>query len=157
VTPPPFQWFLDEHRDDVYRFLIAAVGAQEADDCFQETFLSAMRAYPRLRVNSNTRAWVLTIAHRKALDSYRARQRRPLPVAEPPEPRRLPSNGAAKPDAELWSEVRRLPGKQRAAVALRYAGDLSHEEIGLVLGCSEDAARRNLHEGLKKLRSTWKA
>lgn len=155
MTPPPFQWFLNEHRDDVYRFLVASVGAQEADDCFQETFLSAMRAYPRLRANSNTRAWVLTIAHRKALDSHRARQRRPLPVAEPPEPR--PSNGAAEPDAELWSEVRRLPGKQRAAVALRYAGDLSHDEIGRVLGCSEEAARRNLHEGLKKLRSTWEA
>jgi RNA polymerase sigma factor (sigma-70 family) len=149
---------LDEHRDDVYRFLVASVGAQEADDCFQETFLSAMRAYPRLRANSNTRAWVLTIAHRKALDSHRARRRRPLPVAEPPEPRSsrpLLSNGAAEPDAELWSEVRRLPGKQRAAVALRYAGDLSHDEIGRVLGCSEEAARRNLHEGLKKLRSTW--
>ena len=79
-----------------------------------------MRAYPRLRANSNTRAWVLTIAHRKALDSHRARQRRPLPVAEPPGAR--PPNGAAEPDAELWSEVRRLPGKQRAAVALRYAG-----------------------------------
>jgi RNA polymerase sigma factor (sigma-70 family) len=160
VTPPPFQWFLDQHRDDVYRFLVASVGAQEADDCFQETFLSALRAYPRLRVNSNTRAWVLTIAHRKALDSHRARARRPLPVAEPPEPRRsqpLQSNGAAEPDAELWSEVRRLPGKQRAAVALRYAGDLSHDEIGRVLGCSEEAARRNLHEGLKKLRSTWEA
>ena len=155
MTPPPFQWFLNEHRDDVYRFLVASVGAQEADDCFQETFLSAMRAYPRLRANSNTRAWVLTIAHRKALDSHRARQRRPLPVAEPPEP--PPSNGAAEPDAELWSEVRRLPGKQRAAVALRYTGDLSHDEIGRVLGCSEEAARRNLHEGLKKLRSTWEA
>ena len=153
MTPPPFQWFLDQHRDDVYRFLVASVGAQEADDCFQETFLSAMRAYPRLRANSNTRAWVLTIAHRKALDSHRARRRRPLPVAEPPEPR--PSNGAAEPDEELWSEVRRLPGKQRAAVALRYAGDLAHDEIGRVLGCSEEAARRNLHEGLKKLRSTW--
>lgn len=158
MTPPPFQWFLDQHRDDVYRFLVAAVGTQEADDCFQETFLSAMRAYPRLRANSSTRAWVLTIAHRKALDSHRARRRRPLPVAEPPEPRPsgpLLSNGDPEPDAELWSEVRRLPGKQRAAVALRYAGDLSHDEIGRVLGCSEEAARRNLHEGLKKLRSTW--
>jgi RNA polymerase sigma factor (sigma-70 family) len=153
VTPPPFQWFLDQHRDDVYRFLVAAVGAQEADDCFQETFLSAMRAYPRLRANSNTRAWVLTIAHRKALDSHRARGRRPLPVADPPE--RAPANGAAEPDAELWAEVRKLPGKQRAAIALRFAGDLRHDEIGRVLGCSEEAARRNVHEGLKKLRTTW--
>jgi RNA polymerase sigma factor (sigma-70 family) len=153
VTPPPFQWFLDEHRDDVFRFLVASVGRQEADDCFQETFMSAMRAYPRLRRNSNLRAWVLTIAHRKALDSHRARGRRPLPVADPPE--RPVRNGEPEPDAELWSEVRKLPHKQRTAVALRYAGDLSHEEIGRVLGCSEEAARRNVHEGLKKLRSTW--
>jgi RNA polymerase sigma factor (sigma-70 family) len=153
VTPPPFQWFLEEHRDDVYRFLVAAVGRQDADDCFQETFLSAMRAYPRLRANSNTRAWVLTIAHRKALDSHRARGRRPVPMADPPEPR--PANGAAEPDAELWQEVRRLPGKQRAAVALRYAGDLAYEDIGRVLGSTEEAARRNVHEGLKKLRLTW--
>jgi RNA polymerase sigma factor (sigma-70 family) len=155
VTPPPFQWFLEEHRDDVYRFLVAAVGSQEADDCFQETFLSAMRAYPRLRRNSNTRAWVLTIAHRKALDSHRARGRRPVPMADPPEPN--PGNGAAEPDAELWSEVRKLPGRQRAAVALRYAGDLPYEEIGKVLGSSEEAARQNVHEALKKLRTTWKA
>jgi RNA polymerase sigma factor (sigma-70 family) len=138
----------------VYRFLVAAVGRQEADDCFQETFLSAMRAYPRLRPNSNTRAWVLTIAHRKALDSHRARGRRPLPMADPPEPR--PQNGGAEQDGELWREVRKLPGKQRAAVALRYAGDLPYEDIGRVLGSSEEAARRNVHEGLKKLRLTWK-
>ena len=155
MTPPPFQWFLDQHRDDVYRFLVASVGRQEADDCFQETFLSAMRAYPRLRRNSNLRAWVLTIAHRKALDSHRARGRRPLPVADPPE--RPAANGNPEPDAELWLQVRNLPHKQRASVALRYAGDLSHEEIGRVLGCSEEAARRNVHEGLKKLRSTWTA
>jgi RNA polymerase sigma factor (sigma-70 family) len=153
VTPPPFQWFLEEHRDDVYRFLVASVGRQDADDCFQETFLSAMRAYPRLRANSNTRAWVLTIAHRKALDSHRARGRRPLPMAEPPEPRTL--NGVAELDGDLWSEVRKLPGKQRAAVALRYAGDLAYDDIARVLGGSEEAARRNVHEGLKKLRLTW--
>ena len=152
MTPPPFQWFLDEHREDVYRFLVAAVGRQDADDCFQETFLSAMRAYPRLRANSNTRAWVLTIAHRKALDSHRARARRPVPMAEPPE---RAGNGAAERDGELWTEVRKLPAKQRAAIALRYAGDLPHDEIGRVIGCSEEAARRNVHEGLKKLRSTW--
>jgi RNA polymerase sigma factor (sigma-70 family) len=154
VTPPPFQWFLEQHRDDVYRFLVATVGRQEADDCFQETFLSAMRAYPRLRPDSNTRAWVLTIAHRKALDSHRARGRRPLPVADPPD--RAAADGAPEPDAELWNEVRKLPHKQRAAVALRYGGDLPHDQIGRVLGCSEEAARRNVHEGLKKLRLTWK-
>ncbi len=145
--------FLDEHRDQVYRFLVATVGRQEAEDCFQETFLSAMRAYPRLRRNSNLRGWVLTIAHRKALDSHRARKRRPVPAAELPEV--VAEGQDPAPDAELWSEVKGLPGKQRAAVALRFVSDLPHDEIGRVLGCSEEAARRNVHEGLKKLRLSW--
>jgi RNA polymerase sigma factor (sigma-70 family) len=153
VAPPPFQVFLDEHRDHVYRFLVATVGRQEAEDCFQETFLSAMRAYPRLRRNSNLRGWVLTIAHRKALDSHRARKRRPLPSAELPES--VAEGDHQAPDPELWSEVQSLPGKQRAAVALRFVSDLPHDEIGRVLGCSEEAARRNVHEGLKKLRLSW--
>src|SRR6478609_7708042 len=77
---PPFQRFLEEHRDAVWRFLVASVGAHDADDCFQETFVSALRAYPRLRPDSNLRGWVLTIAHRKALDVHRARGRRAVPV-----------------------------------------------------------------------------
>src|SRR6478672_9632183 len=80
---PPFQRFLEEHRDAVWRFLAASVGPHEADDCFQETFIAALRAYPRLRADSNLRGWVRTIAHRKALDSHRARTRRALPVGGP--------------------------------------------------------------------------
>ena len=156
MTPPPFQWFLNEHRDDVYRFLVAAVGAQEADDCFQETFLSAMRAYPRLRMNSNTRAWVLTIAHRKAIDAHRARARRAVPVEEVPE--QAVSGGLGRDgEPELWGAVRGLPDKQRAAVLHRYVNDLAYADIGQVMGCSEDAARRSVHEGLKKLRTVWAA
>ena len=85
MAPPPFQAFLDEHREHVYRFLVACVGRQDADDCFQETFISAMRAYPRLRNGSNLRSWVLTIAHRKAMDNHRARSRRPVPMDALPE------------------------------------------------------------------------
>ena len=95
---PPFQRFLDAQRDDVLRFLIAALGRHDADDAFQETFISALRAYPRLRKDSNLRAWVLTIAHNKALDMHRARARcatpggraRPRPRSpscSPPRPR----------------------------------------------------------------------
>jgi RNA polymerase sigma factor (sigma-70 family) len=149
---PPFQVFLDAHRDHVYRFLVAAVGSQEADDCFQETFLAALRAYPRVRGESNLRAWVLTIAHNKAIDAFRAGQRRPDPVANPPEPR---VDHPPEEDAAVWGSVRALPAKQRAAIVLRFANDLPHAEIGHVIGCSEDAARRNVHEGLEKLRGAW--
>jgi RNA polymerase sigma factor (sigma-70 family) len=151
---PPFQRFLDEHRDDVWRFLVASVGRDAADDCFQETFLAAMRFYPRLRPDSNLRAWVLTIAHRKALDHFRARSRRPLPVADLPE---RPTQADDGRDDEVWERVRGLPGKQRAAVLLRFAGDLSHREVAKALGCSEEAARRSAHEGLQKLRKAYAA
>ncbi|MCW2968213.1 MAG: sigma-70 family polymerase sigma factor [Solirubrobacteraceae bacterium] len=145
----PFQRFLDEHRDSVWRFSVASVGPQEADDVFQETFLAAMRAYPRLRAGSNLQAWVMTIAHRKALDHHRARDRRPFLPGDVPEVASHDPTPGADP---VWERVRALPNRQRAAVTLRYAADLDYAAIGAALGCSADAARRSAHEGIKKLR-----
>jgi RNA polymerase sigma factor (sigma-70 family) len=156
VRLPPFQALLDEHRDDVYRFLVASLGREDADDCFQETFISALRAYPRLRNASNLRSWLFTIAHRKAIDAHRARSRRAVPMGELPEqvaPVDTPLNG----EPEVWGAVRELPTKQRAAVLHRYVNDLAYGDIGQVMGCSEEAARRSVHEGLKKLRTVWAA
>lgn len=147
---PPFQSLLDDHAPEVLAVLRGAVGRADAEDCFQETFLAALRAYPKLGDARNLRGWLLTIAHRKAIDHHRANGRRPLPVAEPAE---LPA-----PDGEpdlgegVWELVGALPPKQRAAVALRYGSDLPHAEIAAALGCSPEAARRSLHEGLEKLR-----
>ena len=154
---PPFQRFLDAERDVVWRFLVSAVGGAEAEDCFQETFIAALRAYPRLRPGSNVRAWVLTIAHRKALDAHRARARRALPLADP----EVAHDGGSSPSAQeqallhdtpLWDAVIQLPTRQRSAVVLRYVADLPHRDIATAIGCSEEAARRSLHEGLTKLR-----
>jgi RNA polymerase sigma factor (sigma-70 family) len=162
-TPlPPFQRFLDTHREEVWRFLVACVGPVDADDCFQETFISALKAYPRLRADSNVRAWVLTIAHRKALDVHRGRAHHALPVAEVAE---VASNNAsgggsgentagapALRDEDLWEAVHELPPRQRSAVLLRFVGDLPHRDVAKAIGCSEEAARRSLYEGLIKLR-----
>lgn len=148
---PPFQTALDEHRDAVARFIVASVGRQEAEDCLQETLLSALRAYPRLRSGSNVRAWLFTIARNKAMDAHRSRRRQAVPVgAAPEEGAEDRYDGGA--DEELWAAVRALPPKQRAAVTLRFVNDLSHREIAAVLDCSDAAARRSLHEGLAKLR-----
>src|SRR3954466_10630629 len=113
MSLPPFQTVMDEHRHSLARFLAATVGPDDADDCLQETLIAALRAYPRLRSDSNVRAWLFTIARNKALDEHRSRARRPVPVAEP-------SGGSSvaladEPDEELWSAVRELPPKQRAA------------------------------------------
>ena len=147
---PPFQRFLESHADDVHRFLVSAVGRTDADDCFQETFLSALRAWPTLRSTSNLRGWVFTIAARKAVDAHRARGRRPVPVEVVPD--RDGALPVAASDDELWDLVRALPQKQRSAVVLRYVLDLPHADIADALGSSEEAARRSLHEGLKKLK-----
>jgi RNA polymerase sigma factor (sigma-70 family) len=151
-TPPPFQRFLDTHRDAVWRFLVRSVGAAEAEDCFQETFISALRAYPRLRADSDLRAWVLTIAHRKALDAHRARGRRAVPVAEPAAIDERSERRPRGRDEQLWSAVGRLPARQRSAVVLRFVADLAHRDIAAAIGCSEQAARRSLHDGLENLR-----
>jgi RNA polymerase sigma factor (sigma-70 family) len=153
---PPFQRFLDSYRGEVWRLICASVPRSEADDCFQETFIAALRAYPRLRAGSDLRAWVLTIAHRKTLDAHRARARRAFPVAdvEEHETRTTADARAGKTsrDEELWSAVGALPPRQRSAVVLRFLADLPHRDIASAIGCSEEAARRSLHEGLTKLR-----
>jgi RNA polymerase sigma factor (sigma-70 family) len=151
---PPFQTLLDEYAEDVMGMLRGAVGRADAEDAFQETFLAALRAYPELKDDRNLRGWLLTIAHRKAIDSHRARGRRPLPVAaveEVVEARAEPLDGPL-PEDGIWDAVAALPPKQRAAVTLRFGSDLPHAEIAAALGCSPEAARRSLHEGLNKLR-----
>jgi len=147
-TLPPFQVLLEHHSDAVWRALRAMVGVQAAEDCFQETFLAALRAYPRLRPDSSPRAWLLTIAHNKAIDHLRRGAHDQLPEVDgagvDPTPR----------DEAIWQAVAALPPHQRAAVALRFIGDLSHREIAAAIGCSEAASRRSLHDGLATLRRT---
>ncbi|MEO8511522.1 MAG: sigma-70 family RNA polymerase sigma factor, partial [Chloroflexota bacterium] len=128
VHLPPFEMLIDAHAAELHRFLAGCVGPTDAEDCLQETFMSAMRAYPRLTSAANLRAWLYTIAQRKATDVVRRVARRPTrdldgvePVAPPPP--ELPDDG-------LWSVVRSLPPKQRAAVVHRFVLDLAYVEIG---------------------------
>lgn len=153
----PFQRFLDEHREAVWRFIVASIGRQSADDCFQETFLSALRAYPRLRPDSNHRAWVLTIARNKVIDAQRANARAAIPTDTLPDAAIAEAGGGGSLDGEVWDNVRELPERQRAAVLLRYIGDLPHRDIAAALDCSEEAARRSLHEGMNNLRKAYAA
>lgn len=144
----PFQRFYDLHAAAVWRYCVAAVGRTDAEDVFQETFFAALRAYDRRRANASGKAWVMTIAHNKAMDHHRGTGRRAVPVEALPE---VPVTDP-EPEAGHWERVRALPPKQRAALTLRYGADLSHAEVAKALGCSEDAARRSAHEGLKALR-----
>jgi RNA polymerase sigma factor (sigma-70 family) len=151
---PPFQRLFDEHGTIVLRWLIASVGPLEAEDCFQETMLAALRAYPRLRDSSNLRGWLLTIARRKAIDAHRAGARRPATVPDAQLETAFSGEDGLRPDPDpaLWDAVRELPAKQQRAVVMRFAGDRSYEEIADTMAISKEAARQNAHAGVRTLR-----
>jgi RNA polymerase sigma factor (sigma-70 family) len=146
---PPFEIALEEHGPRIHSWLVARVGPDRADDVFQETMLAALRAWGEVRIDS-VRAWLFTIAGNKAIDEGRRAGRRPQPDAGIES---WPSAEVAERlEDPVWDEVRSLPEKQRIAVTLRFRGDLTHREIGKAMEISEAAARRNVFEGLKRLR-----
>ena len=148
---PAFQVFLEANRATVYRFLTVAVGPQDADDVFQETFLAALRAYPRVREPDKLDRWILAIASRKAIDHHRGAGRRALPTDDPPE-RPVHDPAPEDPDDPLWAAVRSLPPRQRVAVVHRHVLDRSYGEIAHLMECSEQTARANVYQGMKRLR-----
>jgi RNA polymerase sigma factor (sigma-70 family) len=148
-TPPPFERFLAEHGATVMRFLLVAVGPAQAEDAYQETFLSALQAYPRVRDDGRLDRWILRIASRTAIDHHRGRGRAPAPVSTVPD---RPVHDPDPLDDGLRDAVSALPDKQRVAVVLRHVLDRPYDEIAEVLSCSEEAARANVSAGLKTLR-----
>lgn len=148
---PPFETFYEAHRDEVLRFLGRRLGPERAEDAFQETFLRALRAYPRLEHGEHLRAWVFTIASRIVVDE--ARRGRPAPAGSLDE---LPEPAAAESALPAFEDLAPLtdglPPSERAAVVLRYGYDLGYDEIGAALGSTEQAARQAASSGVRRLR-----
>ena len=151
----PFEATVAEYGPMVLRVCRAVVGRTAADDAWSETFLSAMRAYPRLPAGSNVEAWLVTIAHRKALDQLRAQARQRTTsiesVPEPPSHEGVPGSW----ESDLWAAIRALPPRQRATVAYHYLGGLPYAEVAGVLGGTADAARRAAADGIAALRRMY--
>ena len=145
MTLPPFESFYDEHREEIYAFLLRRLGRERAEDAFQETFLRALRAYPKLRHAEHLRAWAYTIASRIAIDEHR----RPRADADLPE---LASLDGRPAFAQLEHLADELPPTERAAVVLRYGYDLEYTEIGVALGSNATAARQAASAGIRRLR-----
>jgi RNA polymerase sigma factor (sigma-70 family) len=147
----PFERVVQDHGRTVWRVCRVLLGPIEADDAWAETFLAALKAYPSLPADSNVEAWLVTIAHRKAIDQHRLRARTPLPVEALPEP-----TAPAPPDRDddLWSALDALPPTQRAAVAYHHVAGLPYAQVAEILGNSEAAARRAAADGIRKLRGS---
>jgi len=149
----PFERVVATHGAVVFRVCRAVLGPVDADDAWSETFLAAMKAYPALPADANVQAWLVTIAHRKAIDVTRAAARRPLPVAEPPESATAPA--ADSRDLDLADALSELPDKQKQAVAYHYLAGLPYTDVAAILGGSADAARRAAADGITTLRRSY--
>ncbi len=147
----PFERVVTEHGPTVLRVCRALLGPVDADDAWSETFIAALRAYPDLPGDANVEAWLVTIAHRKAIDAYRAAARRPVAVPDVPEPEPAPP---AAEGHEVWDALKALPDKQRAAVAYHHVAGLPHKEVAAILGGTTEAARRAAADGIAALRRT---
>lgn len=152
---PPFEQVVREHGPAVLRVCRSSLPRADADDAWSSTFLAALRAYPRLSPTASIEAWLVTIAHRKVIDSVRARDRRPTPMADLPEQPGRAADGVVDPDDTLWDAVRALPEKQRLCVAYRYVTDLSYRQIAEIVGGTEAAARRAAADGVRALRHSY--
>src|SRR5579875_3027993 len=112
---PPFATVLERHGRGLLRFCISQAGPDRGEDVFQETMISALRAYDTLQDPGAVRSWLFSIAARKAVDSHRAAGRAPVPVADPEQasgPAGPAPDPAAAVDRALWRDVARLPAKQ---------------------------------------------
>jgi RNA polymerase sigma factor (sigma-70 family) len=154
MSMPPFEAIVARYGPTVLRVCRAVLGPMAADDAWSETFLSAMRAYPELRPGSNVEAWLVTIAHRKAIDQLRAESRRAIPTGDLPE---TPSRNGVPGgwESDLWAALKALPPRQRETVAYHYLAGLPYADVAEILGGSADAARRAAADGIAALRRTY--
>jgi RNA polymerase sigma factor (sigma-70 family) len=150
----PFEAVVARHGPTVLRVCRAVLGPTAADDAWSEAFLAAMRAYPDLRPDSNVEAWLVTIAHRKAIDQLRAESRRAVPAGDLPD--RPSTDGVPGGwESDLWAALEALPLKQRETVAYHYLAGLPYAEVARIVGGSADAARRAAADGIATLRRTY--
>lgn len=148
-----FDGLYREHHAAVYRYVLVAARPDETEDLVAETF---HKAYFALRDGDlsvhNPRAWLLTIAKRTVIDRRRRRGRRPsapLDTHEPAAPDLLLAR-----ETWIWFETatRELPEHARQALYMRYAGGLSADEIGAVLGLTASGVRTAISRALDEIR-----
>lgn len=154
---------LARHGAEIYRYALHLTrNRPDADDLYQETALKAFRAWHRLPCDANHRAWLYRIATNAFLSDKRKTSRlrsldedagaETIPAVSRDHDDRLDASDLLS-EVELFIES--LPTKQRIALVQRKYLELGYADIAVALNCSEDAARRSVHEALRKLRDRF--
>ena len=158
--PPEFDSLVNVHSAAIFAYLWRMLRDNaDAEDCLQDTFLRAYRAYGRLNRHPNPRAWLYRIATNVARTRLKQRGREavrtaaldPELVAAGPGPAAQASRNALL--EAIAAAVDALPHHQRAALILRQYQGLSYDQIAAVLECSADSARANVYQGMRKLKA----
>ena len=162
--PLPFEQIMRRHEREIMRYLLRLSGNRDdAADLFQETWLRAYRAYPRLEHERDVRPWLYAIAvnlcRNRARDGVRRQRvivtvdKEKLPVAVSNEDYRSISENDGYAFIHLRELMSALPAKQREALQLRYFAGLDYAAIAAAMGCSQQTARANVFQAMKKLKS----
>ena len=152
-----FDTLVEKHWGEIYAYLWRLIPGDQAEDCLQETFLRAFRAFNRTAPNSNYRAWLYKIATNVALTAHSRKKRemtqgRLDPAAS--EQRTLLETISFHEELKVVLQaVETLPHKQRAALMMRKYQEMDYEEIGAALECTPATARAHVYQALKKLRA----
>ena len=145
-----FEAFFAAHHDRVRRTVTLAIGDPErAADVTQEAFAVAYRRWRRVREMERPAAYVTVVATNRARRDLRRDGRRPDP---PPSGSAPDPAGTVALDLSLQDAIAALAPRQRAAIVLRYLGDLTIADVAAAMGCSEGTAKATIHQALARLR-----
>ena len=164
--PLPFEQIMQRHQREILRYLLRLSGnGADAADLFQETWLRAYRAYPRLEPDSEVRPWLYAIAINLCRNRARDRARRARVIVaveeKNPRPDRLGKAPLGSTENDGYAVVRMreligsLPPKQREALQLRCFAGLDYAEIAAAMDCSAQGARANVSQAIRKIKSMW--
>lgn len=138
------------------RFLVPYVGAAQAQDVAQVTFVKVHENRHRYKAGAPVASWLFTIAKNTALDHLRsAPKRREVGGVEAD----VPQDAVARDlwqDARVKAAVEGLPPDQREVVLLHWFGGLGLDEVARVVGASHGAVRVRAHRAYEKLREALK-
>lgn len=146
------------YLDRVYRYAFSRTADPTiAEELTSSIFLDALEGLNRYNPGGTFAAWLFTIARRRCADYHRSSPPLPLIAEALPAFESQPEDEKDRKDLFLQLEkiLAKLSEEELNLLRLRYAADLSHAEIGQLIGKSEAATKMALSRLIRRLRGVW--
>jgi RNA polymerase sigma-70 factor (ECF subfamily) len=162
-----FEDLIEQYHDEIFAYLWRLLGndrrrngAMDAEDLVQDVFLRAYESFSSIRPDSNHRAWLYKIATHCAYTRLtQMKKRRDKDVSLKHSITEIATAIEAAPPCKTLERrlrvlINELPARQKACVTLHYLQDLDYPEIAQILGCSQESARANVYQAIRRLRQS---